>query len=330
MDLSIVIVNYKSKDYLRTCIESIVAHTRSLDYQVVVVDSGSFDGCGEMLQALFPEVIFIQSESNVGFARANNLGAAAAQGGVLLFLNPDTELQAPAIEDLYLRFLSLPDVGVACCRLLNTDGSLQTSCAQPLPTVLNQIMDAEVFQRWFPNTDLWTSAARFVHTAEPVEVEAVSGACMMIHQGVFKQVGGFSTNYFMYAEDLDLCYKTRKIGLRNFYIQDPAIVHHGGGSTHRAVSNFSNVMMRESVYRFLLKTRGPLYSGSYRVGLSLAALVRMFLLLMVFPAWGARGRNAEWAAALRKWFGILRWGLGLEGWVREFDPPSKAVVGSAP
>ena len=116
--LSIIIVNWNSKDYVRNCIASIRAHTSSIEYEIIVVDSGSFDGCGRMLQSIYPEVHFVQSNLNVGFARANNLGAESARGRVLLFLNPDTEVMNGAIERLYRNVSSLPDTGVLGCRLL--------------------------------------------------------------------------------------------------------------------------------------------------------------------------------------------------------------------
>jgi len=128
----------------------------------------------------------------------------------------------------------------------------------------------------------------------------------------------------MYGEDLDLCFKARRAGLRNYHVGDAVIVHHGGGSTNQSSSNFSDVMMRESVYRFLHKSRGRLYSLCYRAGLSGAAVTRMALLLVLYPVWLARGKVGGWAAAFRKWFAILRWGLGLERWIRKYDPPEKA------
>jgi GT2 family glycosyltransferase len=112
-------------------------------------------------------------------------------------------------------------------------------------------------------------------------------------------------------------------------VPEAVIIHHGGGSTNRSVSNFSNVMMRESVYRFLLKSRGCLYSLCYRAGLSGAAVIRMALLLVIYPAWFTRGNGSEWAAAFHKWFGILRWGIGLERWIRKYDQPETATTNTA-
>jgi len=324
VDLSIVIVNYNSADYVTECVRTIREQASKVKYEVIVVDNASYDGCRERLARDFSDGIFVQSQFNLGFGRANNLGAEHAGGEVLLFLNPDTEIQDRAIERLYERFQKLDKPGAVGCRLLNSDGSLQTSCVQPLPTILNQVLDADVLQRLFPTFGLWGAAALFETGSAPAEVEVVSGACLMIRKDVFELLGGFSPEYFMYGEDLDLCYKTRRAGLRNYHVSDAVIMHHGGGSTNRSGSNFSNVMMRVSVYRFLRKSHGRLYAACYRIGLSKAAAARLALLLMLYPVWLARGKVGGWAAAFRKWFAILRWGLGLERWIRKYDPPEKA------
>ena len=327
MELSIIIINWNSKGYLRSCLDSILEYTSNIEYEIIIVDSGSFDGCGEMLREFYPKVHFIQSDCNMGFARSNNLGAGCSKGKVLLFLNPDTEMRGSAITNLYRRFQSLSNPGVVGCRLLNSDGSLQTSCVQPLPTVMNQILDVDLFQRWFPKVGLWTNGATFGNGTDPVEVEALSGACLMIQRKVFEQVGGFSTDYFMYGEDLDLCYKTRKAGFRNFYVPDIAIVHHGGGSSKNSRSDFSNIMMRESVSRFLSKYRGNWYQKCYRLGLAVTSTARLMLLALFFPIWLRRGRSHEWIRAFWKWTGILRWGIGLEKWIQNYDRLGTTSVG---
>lgn len=321
IDLSIIIVNWNSKDYLQACLASILADTAGIDYEIIVVDSGSFDGCGEMLKSTYPSVRFTQSQHNLGFARANNLGARSARGNVLLFLNPDTEIRGRAIERMQGRLLELPKAGVVGCRLLNSDGTLQTSCVQPLPTILNQVLNADILLRLFPTIGLWTSARRFEGVPSSVPVEAISGACMMIRRQVFDQLGGYSTDYFMYAEDLDLCYKARASGFTNYYIAGAEIVHHGGGSTRKGRSRFADVMIPESISRLLKKTRGESYSFLYRLALSGTAGLRLALLGLGLPAAMLARRTSAWSGAVSKWWAILRWGIGLEKWVHQYDRP---------
>ena len=318
LNLSIVIVNWNSSDFVRRCISSIYSRKLGISYEIIVVDSGSFDGCDRMLQEFFPKVHFIQINNNVGFARANNLGAGSARGTTLLFLNPDTEVCRNAISDLFAYVNEHADVGVVGCRLLNCDGSLQTSCVQPIPTILNQVMDVAILQQWFPNVGLWRSALSFEGAIAPVPVEAVSGACMMIRREVFDHVGGFSTDYFMYSEDLDLCWKVRAAGFRNYYLPGPKIVHYGGGSTACARSRFSFVMVPESVSRLLRKMRGKNYSIAYQLALSASAVVRMSILVLGFPFALVKCRTREWHAVFGKWLSVLRWGCGLEKWTKKY------------
>ncbi len=319
MDLSVIVVNWNSADYVHACIQSLREQTSGTAYEVIVVDNASFDGCGERLASEYPEVIFVQSQSNLGFGRANNLGAKHAKGKVLLFLNPDTDIKDRAIDRLYERFCRLDRPGAVGCRLLNSDGSLQKSCVQALPTVLNQILDADALQSWFPKSSLWGTAVLTEGKSDAVEVEVVSGACLMIRKDVFECVGGFSPEFFMYGEDLDLCYKTRLAGHRNYHVSQAVVVHFGGGSSDRAISNFSNVLVRESMVRFLRKSRGRLYSNCYRAAMCGMAVIRMVLLVALFPAWGVRSGVRRWRSVFRKWWGVLRWGLGLEQWTRQYD-----------
>jgi hypothetical protein len=325
MELSVIIVNWNSSEYLKKCLRSLYSNLSNVEFEVIVVDNASYDGCGEMLRSEFPTVKFIQALKNLGFASANNLGGRHAHGPVLLFLNPDTEAKNRAIDRLYTQFQELPDPGVVGCRLLNSDGSLQTSCVQAFPTIPNQILDADLLRRWFPNSSLWGNAALFHEGGAPVEVEAVSGACMMMRREVFEDVGGFTPDYFMYGEDIDLCFKTRRAGFHNYHISAATVVHHGGGSSQKTDSNFSFVMMRVSVSRLLRRYRGGFYSNCYRLALTGTAIIRLISLGVVFPIWLIRGRAYRGDSAFEKWFAIISWGVGLEQWTRQYDVVGPSV-----
>jgi len=326
MDLSIIIVNWNSKEYLRKCVRSIQTGTRGLEYEIIVIDSASFDGCGEMLQNEYPQVRFIQSQENLGFAKSNNLAFQSTTGESVLFLNPDTEIVGPAINVLYSALQTLPDAGVIGGKLLNSDGTVQTSCVQAFPTILNQLLSAESLRRLTPRARLWGMRAVFENGGKPSAVEMVSGACLMIRRPVFEKIGQFSTDYFMYAEDVDLCYKCRKLGFNNYYFGDAVVVHHGRGSSQRARSNFSNIMMMESIGRFLNKWRGGGYSGCYRLMLSGAALIRVALLVILSPVLLVKSGAPRWKASCSKWFAVFNWGLGLSGWTRQYRRTEQATI----
>jgi GT2 family glycosyltransferase len=327
MDLSIIIVNWKSKEYLRKCLTSVLAETRDLEFEIIVIDSASFDGAGEMVRQNFPQVRFIQSEENLGFARANNAAFAVSKGEVVLFLNPDTELVGAAINQLYAALKQLPNAGAVGGKLLNSDGSVQTSCIQAFPTILNQVLSAEALRRLTPRARMWGMRAIFDAASQPVEVEMISGACVMMRRTVFETIGRFSTEYFMYAEDVDLCFKAQQAGFTNYYFGAAVVIHHGGGSSQQARSNFSSIMMIQSISQFLRKTRGPVYSLGYRLVLGGAALLRVLILLLLSPVLLIKSGVTRWWAACSKWLAVFNWGLGLSKWPSRYHQANSTTVG---
>lgn len=308
-DLSIIIVNWNSKDYLRACLRSLDRHRPpGVMLEFIVVDGASFDGCDRMLTAEFPEVRFIQCQENVGFARANNLGARHARGRGLLLLNPDTEFIEDSLTPLLARLDSLPRAGAVGCRLLNSDRSLQTTSILNFPTILNRVLDSEYLRRRFPDSLLWGNAALFRSDPNPVVVEALSGACILIRKDCFDLIGGFTDSYFMYGEDVDLGYKLRKAGWLAYYIPETQLIHHGGGSSRQTVSNFSTVMMRVSCHHFMRLHRGWPAAAAYRMAMGGSALLRLMLIIPLLPFGNRFVRHGR--ASLGKWGAVLRWSVG--------------------
>ena len=315
VDISIIIVNWKSADYVRKCLGTICRNMGGLAFEIIVIDNASCDGCDAMLADHYPHVMFIQSPGNVGFSAANNIAYKQSRGQTLLFLNPDTEVIDQALPTMHRLLWESPNAGAIGCTLLNTDGSLQTSCIQAFPTIINQVLDAEVLRRWFPLLSLWGTRPLFRRSDIPMPVEVVSGACLMVKRHVFESAGLFSLDYFMYAEDADLCYRLRSAGFVVYYTAAASVIHHGGGSSKQREHNcFAVVVMRESLFRFMTNYHGKLYGYLYRVAMGGAALCRMFILTTLqLCFWG--GDNASHkalAVAISKWKTIFRWSLGVE------------------
>jgi N-acetylglucosaminyl-diphospho-decaprenol L-rhamnosyltransferase len=301
-DLSIIIVNWNSTAYLLQCLESIHAQTHETAYEIIVVDNASPDGDVGIVKQRYPDAVLIESPANLGFAGANNLGFRASRGECVVFLNPDTVLINPAFDLMLRQVRSLPSVGAAGCTLLNEDRSLQTACIQTFPTILNQLLDLEVLRNRFPACPLWNIAALFAGGTEPSRVEVISGACVMFRREVFAQVGQFSEEYFMYAEDLDLCYKAAKAGFANYYIPQAQIIHYGGRSS--TVRRRAVLMKWRSILQYVAKHRGSSYQLAFRATMACSALVRVALLVAVAAvSRGARRNSAR--GALLKWWLIL-------------------------
>ena len=315
LDLSIIIVNWKSQAFVRQCLASICANAGAIAYEIFVVDNASYDGCEQMLKSEFPQVIFIQSEQNLGFAGANNLAFGLSNGRNVLFLNPDTEIQGAAIQKLIISLESIPDAGMVGAHLLNSDFSLQTTCITAAPSILNQTLNSNYLQRIFPKWKIWGMQALFEENEKPVQIEAISGACMLARRGVIERVGCFSKDYFMYAEDMDLCVKIAKTGWNIYFVPNAMIVHHGGGSSSsREESNFSNVMQQESLIRFFTLHRGRLYAALYRSSIVFISICRILLLAMASPISITPHGYRALSGAVSKWCSILGWSLSMTRW----------------
>jgi hypothetical protein len=305
--LSIIVINWRSALDLAACLDSVYRETPEGLFEVIVVDNASFDGCAEMLEKRFPEVRFIQALENLGFARANNLGAGTARGDVLLFLNPDTLAHDRALEKMFQTATGRADAGAVGARLLNRDGTIQTSCVQSFPTGLNQLLDAGLLRRLAPGSRLWGTRALAASGPAPVPVEAVSGACLMVGRDAFEEVNGFSTDYFMYGEDLDLCFRLAKRGRVNLHCPQAVVTHLGGGSSRSRMRGFGAVMTREAVMRFLATHRGSWSATWYRILMGWSALLRLALLAAAATGKKAVGRPHDYEPSIAKWLAIGHW-----------------------
>ena len=310
VQLSIIYVNWNSLDFLEKSVASVLRYTSSTAIEIIVVDNASTqDGLQaglEKIAAMGPGVRTFSLKENSGFAYANNFGASHARGETLLFLNPDTELTGPAIDTMMAYLAGLPDAGVLGCRLLNSDGSVQTTSIQSLPTILNQTLDSEALRLRWPGCPLWRIDPLFRQLSAPVEVDTISGACMLVPKRVFQSVGEFSEEYFMYAEDMDLCYKIAKSGLRNYYCGGATLIHYGGRSSGRqSVNHWATRMKFRAMVMLLRKIRGRLYAFGYRLAMFSMAIARLALIGGALCVnWKNEARTSLWWS-WSKWVTVL-------------------------
>ena len=314
MELSIICVNWNSIDYLESCIASVIKYTSEISFEIIVVDNASpANDDVDRLKSSFPNVLTIRCRENVGFAKANNLGYRQSAGEYILFLNPDTRLQGPAINTMLSAAKTLRGAAIIGCRLLNADLSIQTSCVQKVPTIINQLLDAEVLHRSWPGCPLWDISPLYGDDTDVAKVEVISGACMLVKRSVFEQIGLFSEDYFMYADDIDLCWKAIQGGLANYYVGKATIIHYGGGSSQQQeINNWATIMKFRSVEKFCAKRRGRWYAHLFRVAMGIAAVARLLLITALLGCRGNSAKGAITRAALCKWTAILKWSLGLD------------------
>lgn len=236
VDLSIIIVNYNVKDFLSQCLNSILASKTNFNYEIIIVDNNSTDGSVDFIQKNFPSVKLIPLDRNTGFGFANNKGFEFAQGKYILILNPDTVLQEDTLKVMFEYMEANPEVGIAGCKVLNSDGTLQLACRRGIPTPWVAFTKLFGLQALFPKSKLF---ARYNLTFLPSEelafVDAISGSFMFVRRQVYEQLGGFDTNFFMYGEDLDFCLRAKQNGWKIAYVPNTSIVHYKGESTKRAL-----------------------------------------------------------------------------------------------
>jgi GT2 family glycosyltransferase len=233
MDLSAVIINYKSRDALAECLQALEADARNagLAIETVVIDNDSRDGTAEMLAARYPGVRLVANAENVGYARAVNQGIAATCAPFVLVLNPDCIPQAGALGTLRDELLAHPKLAVVGPRLLNTDGSLEYS-ARSFPTPLTALFNRySLLTRLFPSNP-WSRRylmSDWDHTTRR-EVDWLSGACLLVRREAIAKVGGMDEAFFMFNEDVDWCHRFRDAGWANGFVPGATVTHHVGAS----------------------------------------------------------------------------------------------------
>jgi len=254
--LSIVIVSFNAREHLRRCLDGLFTHVADA-FEVIVVDNASADGCADMVEGDFPRVRLLRNGRNTGFAAAANLGARSAAGDVVLYLNPDSELQedpfsAPA---RYLR--DNPDVGVFGVKLLDPDGTLQLSVRR-FPG-----LEASLFNRYSLLTRVWPSnrwSRRYLMTDwrhdVVSDVDWVSGACLMTTRAVLDRAGYFDEAFFWGFEDVDFCQRVHRAGLRVVYWPLTSVVHAIGASARTAPSK-AVIARHRGMWRYYRRYLSP-------------------------------------------------------------------------
>ena len=226
-----VIVSYRCRDHLVRCLDSLDKSRPDVALDVIVVDNASGDGTADIARAR-PGTTVIERQDNEGFARAANTGLAMTRGGAVLVLNPDTIVPPHALRACLDALWSQPDVGVLSPRIVDRHGGLDARCHRSFPTAWSAACFLSGLDRVLP----WTSAQRYLMRYlpdhEPAAVDAVSGAFMLMRADALRQVGGFDQQFFMYAEDIDLCMRFRLAGWTVLYWPGAEVTHIGGGSGH--------------------------------------------------------------------------------------------------
>lgn len=272
MKLSVVIVSYNVKGLLRNCLQSVARATGEIEAEVIIIDNGSTDGSVEELQHLFPSFLFLPGNTNLGFAKACNMGAARSHGDFVLYLNPDTEVP----PDCFTKCLSFmgthPEAGALGVRMVDADGNFLRESKRGFPTPMTSFWKLSGLSAIFPRSKLF-SRYYLGHLDEHAvsQVDILCGAFMFVHREAVRKTGGFDERFFMYAEDIDLSHRIILAGYRNYYFPETTILHHKGGSTkkdgryvkqfYRAMSQFARKYYGRGAFYYLLNAAIWLRAG---------------------------------------------------------------------
>lgn len=227
-DVSVIIINWNTRDLLAECLETVLKHAGSVTVELIVVDNASTDGSQIMLQQRFPQVRLIANEANVGFARANNQGMVVSQGRYALLLNSDAFVTPGSLENLIGLADAQPRAGIVGAHLLNADGTFQASHT-PFPGLWQEFLILSGLGRLFYNPNYPSRGPE--EAKGPQAVDYVEGACLLVRPQAFRETGGLDEGFFMYAEEVDWCYTMYQKGWQVWYHPEAKIVHLGGGSS---------------------------------------------------------------------------------------------------
>jgi O-antigen biosynthesis protein len=295
--ISIVIVHFKVPDFLQRCLLSIREAELYDQSEIIIVDNASLDGSKEKIINEFTEVMWIGLKSNIGFGKACNVGAQSASGEYVLFLNPDTLISKNTLSES-VRFTKEHNNAVLMGpKTLNTDGSLQVSCRRSFPTPSVAFYRLAGLSRIFPKSKRFGRYnLSFLDSDKVAEVDAVSGSFMFLPAKIFRETGGFDETFFMYGEDLDLCYRVKENGCKVIYNPKTQIVHFKGRSSAKMSLNsrkcfYEAMLIFSRKYRHVHKSFLPgwlimtaiVYFASLTIAMTIfktftAALIDFFLI----------------------------------------------------
>lgn len=291
MEVTIIIVNWNTRDYLDKCLESLIRQ-KDVKSEIIVVDNFSQDGSVEFVREKYPSVKLIENRSNIGFGAAQNQGFQQAQGRYLFVLNPDVVFPEEDILFKIVRFADEhPDYGLIGPRIENPDGTLHFS-ARSFPTLGTGIFRRTPIGRLFPNNRYVRSyiLADWDHR-EIREVDWLSGAALLLRKSMIDEIGGFDTRFYMYCEDVDLAYRAKQHGWKAVYFPDVTVVHRIGAASDKAPFRMIYHFHR-SMLNFYLKhyARGM---GLVLLPIAAAGICARAIFIMLLALRPQKGDNNE-------------------------------------
>ncbi|MDR0798200.1 MAG: glycosyltransferase family 2 protein [Dysgonamonadaceae bacterium] len=233
MKISIIIVNYNVKFFLEQCLDSVMRASRKVESEIYVIDNASSDQSVEYLEPKFPSVHFIANQENIGFSKANNQAIHLAKGHYILLLNPDTIIGEDSLQRLCAFMDEHPEAGAAGVRMIDGSGHFLPESKRGFPSPWASFCKMSGLARLFPQSRLFGKYhLRYLSEYQINEVDVLAGAFMIIRKEALNQTGLLDETFFMYGEDIDLSYRIKQSGYKNYYVPE-TIIHYKGESTQK-------------------------------------------------------------------------------------------------
>ena len=295
LDVSVIVVNWKTRELLRQCLDSVREVSASLKIETIVIDNASHDGSAESVHRLFPEVTLIENHENLGFSAANNQGLARARGRYVLLLNSDAVLKPGALEEVVASAEANPEAGMVGCRVQNTDGSLQISCMR-FPDFQGLLTSALFLPRILPKWGFlgYEDLTWWDHRDER-EVDVLKGCFILAKSAAIRQIGMLDENFWLYGEETDWCYRMKQAGWSVLFTPSAEIIHHGGASTNQ-LSGWILHQLWGAKLQFTGKHRSPVHHALCGAAIGLWFAIRIVPFTAVALLSGAK-RKTSWDQA---------------------------------
>lgn len=300
IDLSLIIVNWNTKDLLKECIKSIFSASGSLRIEIIVSDNGSTDGSLEMLSSYFPQVRCVENNENLGFAKANNRAIQYAVGRYICLVNSDVKVLGNCLNNIIAYLDKNKDIGMCAPRLLNGDLTVQKNCKEYL-TILRALIRA------FTPVSVYAlltggkkNSIHFFNYDRERDVEALSGAFIIVKSKVYHKVGGLDERFFFYAEDIDWGYRFHKAGYKIRFSPVGEAIHYGGKSTEVAPVKYRLELLKADL-AYIYKYYGLFGQYIYKIISIIHHLLRTIGMALFFPVVKTSKKY--------KWYFIKREGL---------------------
>lgn len=331
-ELSILICSWNVRNDLERTLRSLFQRDQGLTTKVILVDNGSHDGTVDMVRERYPEVLIIANQANVGFAQANNQALARATGNYVLYLNPDTEVGEGTLKRCFQELAANPDVGMVGCRLLYPDGTIQYECARRAYRLGDLLIESVYLHRFFPDHPVFGRQLMgdWDHQ-ESRDVEAISGAFMMLPRSLAQRLGGMATEVFLYHEDMDLCLRVWQAGYRVRYLAEVSTVHYTSRATVGKWAEPEWALLElETNSRLIRQLQGPVAAVAARFAYGVRSLLRITIAAVGSALPGTARLRERYPAAfnVRRHALQLRWALAPSSVARRL--PSARVLLDAP